>query len=306
MDPFEPFQVAPVLSCCSLVPVEGNPIREFLSGKPPTCPKCGQPIDVWDSCVKQLQSFGGPFIFSNLPLGAQFLLVPFKLEPEKLVAIDLRDKNLLPANARVIHVTYSTQEKTALYPLEFHSQRVHRHSTTLRVYGATILRWEDSVRDAVRTVAAVTWVPSSPDDVAWSSLTAALEEYVAERNLSAIIPASVAVEFTLGRVLTTLLTLHGVANKRIKELFGKLTFGYQLDPGLGLLAALLKVPSVPDKVLVALRKLKRARDSLAHSRDFLPNSEEVGELICAAVFGFHYVLLLDEALREGAAESPTA
>ncbi len=295
------FAVAPSVPCEScnnfspFDPTDGNPVQAYLSGSAPRCIHCGTPVDLWRACVDHLEVFESGMI-GSLPLGAHNLLCQFQLRRDELTVLDLHERGL-PKDARVIHINYTPQEQGWLFPTECHGNVPYRQAipSVLYIYGRR--HGGGPHAESARCSVSVTWVRGSVDP-AVSSLVAAFGEYAAERYESCIVPANVALEVTLERSMTGWLEALAVPKQRRVELLRELTYGFQLDPILGIAARLVGVPPLRQEILEALRALKKARDDLAHPRERVPDAKTASKLLCAAVFGIQYVVLVNSAVAD--------
>ena len=113
-----------------------------------------------------------------------------------------------------------------------------------------------------------------------------------------IVPANVAVESAMSRLLTSYLERF-VSKKRVEEfLENAATYGHQLNVVLPVIASLTSLPLIPDHVRGALNKLRELRNDLAHSgapKQQLDHATSA-ELLCGALFGFHYVRHVQQEL----------
>lgn len=147
-------------------------------------------------------------------------------------------------------------------------------------------------------LASVTWVPRSPGDEAWRNLIDAFHAYAGRRYEAAIVPANVAVESRLSQLLGTF--LGRVAGKDRVEAFLETgaTYSYQLNVVLPALLSFTKAPQLPAHIRGSLNRLRDLRNDLAHEGHLESPLErdDVARLLCAALFGFHYLNLVRPVL----------
>ncbi len=111
---------------------------------------------------------------------------------------------------------------------------------------------------------------------------------------STILPANVAVESTLSRLLTDFLE-NTVSKKRAEDfLTNAATYSHQLNVLLPALVKNTSVPLLPDEIRGKLNRLRELRHEMAHKGfiDQILTKDETAECLCAALFGFHYLNLI--------------
>jgi hypothetical protein len=137
----------------------------------------------------------------------------------------------------------------------------------------------------------VTWVPTSPDDAAWTNLVTAFTHYVAANYEAALIPANVAVEARLFRFLERNLS-RIAANEMVEQfLTSEATYSRQLNILLPLVVSKLGGPQLNEDLRGKLRRLNRLRNDVAHRGHCAPplSKDECAELVTASLFGFRYL-----------------
>ncbi|MDP9036349.1 MAG: hypothetical protein M3O50_16230, partial [Myxococcota bacterium] len=145
----------------------------------------------------------------------------------------------------------------------------------------------------------VTWAHHDADDEGRRSLNRALLALADGRLEDVVVPANVAVEVTLTRVLSEHLGRVGISRERVRDFMtAAATYSHQLNV---LLPAVLHergARRMPDHIRGLLNRLRDLRNDVGHrgeSRTALTR-DVVGECLAAAVFGFHYVRLAGEVL----------
>jgi hypothetical protein len=121
---------------------------------------------------------------------------------------------------------------------------------------------------------------------------------VQTNGATSVVPANVAVESSLSITLNNYLPQH-VGKERTKSfLKDAATYSHQLNVVLPILVGLLKLPSLPEQIRGLLNSLRGLRNDIAHlgATENPIGKEQCAELLCAALFGFQYVLLLQRKL----------
>ncbi len=91
-------------------------------------------------------------------------------------------------------------------------------------------------------------------------------------------------------VVRELFERHSTA-KYVSALMGdRLTFGHVINIILPFMCAQAELRQLPAPIQISLNKLKKLRNDLVHSgkRSTAITPSEVGEALCAAVFGFEF------------------
>jgi len=140
----------------------------------------------------------------------------------------------------------------------------------------------------------VVWIPRTEGNEAWQNLVDAFEAYEQNRFESSLIPANSAVESLLNRLLSDFLS-GNISKERVDDfLENAATYSYQLNV---LLPGLLKstdAPNLSSPIRGFLNRLRKLRNDMAHrgKTDSPLGKDETAELLCAALFGFHYINLV--------------
>jgi hypothetical protein len=153
----------------------------------------------------------------------------------------------------------------------------------------------------------VTWAHHDADDDGRRSLNRALLAVATGRLDEAIIPANIAVEVTLARVLSEHLRALRISEKRIDPFLNDAaTYNHQLNVVLPLALASTQAPAMSDALRGTLNRLRGLRNDTGHrgkTKEPMTN-DLVGECVAAAVFGFHYVRLAADFLAQARAAGP--
>lgn len=286
-----PMYVAPWVRC----PECGQPIQiadrqvtGYFSGKPVLCTTGHKVEDWWKTACREIEEnfmHNQAFAF----IGAQTIIFRLDLQLGKRTSYRFSDYGI-PRDARVLYVNY-TPQGGGLFPVEMHGNVPTRKFFTDEVVIFPVPFGEDNLAIETAVSVMVSWVPRTADDESWQNLTDAFESYAQNQYSSMIVPANVAVESALSRLLTAYLQKF-VANKRVEDfLENAATYGHQLNVVLPLITALNSLPALPDHLRGVLNKLRGLRNELAHTGTLEQplDPRSAAELLCAALFGLHYV-----------------
>lgn len=288
----------PVLMCfkCSaLAPVEREDtvVRETLLGKPPQCPKCSAAIDVWKNTRFALMRGDGLALATQV--GAHHTSVLYRLGVGEISTFDLRDKGV-PCDAMLLRIVHRAfPDKFTIADLDA-TDTARAPGFDVHVLG---VRLGDNDATDMQAQTTVTWAIHDADDDGRRSLNRALMAVATGRPNEAIIPANVAVEVTLGRVLTEHMRAIGISEKRIDPFMtDAATYSHQVNVLLPLVLDGSGAPAMSDALRGTLNRLRGLRNAVGHTgKPKEPVTHEVvGECVAGAVFGFHYVRLAAEFL----------
>ena len=144
----------------------------------------------------------------------------------------------------------------------------------------------------------VIWVSPSINDEAWDSLVEAIESFSSKNFLRAILPSNVAVESILAKLMFEYLSKYASNDRVERFLTDAATYSYQLNILLVIIANHTDFPILPDIIRGNLNKLRNIRNDIAHRGNTVPalNEKSTSSLICSAIFGLSYLLLLKQHL----------
>jgi hypothetical protein len=117
-----------------------------------------------------------------------------------------------------------------------------------------------------------------------------------------VIPANVAVEARLSRLLTSFLEQFVSKKRSASFLEEAATYSHQLNVLLPVFAALRGVPQLPDRIQGSLKTLRTYRNDIAHKgapkKPIQQN--DMANCLCAALFAFHYLNLIEHDILDPA------
>jgi len=271
---------------------EETTIRYF-DGQKVNCPNCRRPIDWWEQILWQIQC--GFDSLSLAPAGAVDTWIRIKMNPGQISKVDLNELGF-PKHARILRLGYTAQG-LGLIPTETHSNVPTRHSfpRVIHLYGRPM---NDEPQQEIDVLISVLWVPISDDEEAWNNLITAFESFLNKSYDSVVIPANIAVESKLTRVLFE--ALRSVASKERIDSFlsDAATYGHQLNVLLPLITKFLEMPSLPDHMRGILNKLRKCRNTISHEGKLSTptTARQAAEYLCAAFFTFVYLKAFEQRI----------
>jgi hypothetical protein len=291
-------------NCSAHLPVSASNIIEYLKKVPQRCTACAEHLDWWKITWSGIaENFMGNQALSFI--GAQTAVFTLTLRPGQRTSYRFSEHGV-PEGSKVLYVNYTPNGTvgSTLFPLEWHG-----NVPTVRFRSDEVILFPMPVTDGgvpVETIVSVmaTWIPHSGGDESWQNLFDAFEAFIATQYASVIVPANVAVESSLFRLLTKFLD-NFVGKKKIEDfLTNAATYSYQLNVLVPILAELKGLPRLPDHVVGDLNRLRSRRNKLAHEgiTETPISRTEASELLCAALFGFHYTRYLYNELCGNPAE----
>lgn len=275
------------------LPINDKITLDYFYSRDIKCPKCGSLISWWSQLLTQLQ-WPVPH-FSLAPAGAFDTWLLLTMKPGEVLTVKLEDFGI-PPSAKLLHVGYGPQGD-GLFPLEQHGNVPLRHIIphTIRLYG----RPSGKPSPQTDVVMQVLWVPSSEDEEPWQNLAYASEAFNNRSYESVVIPANVAVEALLYRVMSG--ALYPIASARHVDNFLETaaTYGHQLNVLLPFVASRLGAPILPEHIRGVLNRLRKARNQMAHKGKLssVVTEQEAAEYICASFFTFIYIRHLEKLIK---------
>jgi len=282
------------LSCGAPIQIEDCHFEAFFSGTNIQCPSCKQSVDWWQTALREVSE--------NFMLSQAFGLVSARstifrvlLKPGMRTSYRLKDFGI-PSDAKVLYVNYTPSGP--LFPAELHGNVATAKTSRQEVYLWPVPLGNDQDPTDTEVSVFVTWVPHSELDDSWKNMVTAFEAYVEGEYSAAVVPANVAVESSLSITLNNCLPQY-VGKERTKSfLKDAATYSHQLNVVLPLLVGLLKLPVLPEQIRGLLNSLRGLRNDIAHlgATEKPIGKEQCAEVLCAALFGFQYVRLLQKKL----------
>ncbi len=277
--------------CNERIPVHDAYVVDYFASKPVVCPSCHEHLDWWAVVRRAIEEnfmFNEAFAF----IGARTLLFDLPLRRGERTVFRFSDRGI-PKDAKILYVNYTpyTPGGNGLFPLEWHGNvATRRFRFDETVLFPVAFGPEQSDKETTLHVM-VSWVPHTPEDESWQNLVDAFEAYAAERYSSMIVPANVAVESALSRLMTTYLERFAGKKRAEDFLENAATYGHQLNVLLPMIMSLNSLSMLPDHVRGCLNRLRELRNELAHSGVLKESlgQRQSAEILCAALFGFHYV-----------------
>jgi hypothetical protein len=231
-------------------------------------------------------------------VGAQATFTKIQLQPAQSFTLKLTDLGI-PDDAKILDINYTSQGGS-LIALESQTNNPHRFIHNIRheivLHPVPFRYGEPEVETPVGVF--ITWVPHTANDEPWENLINACRAYYSHQFTSAIIPANVAVEARLSRLLTSFLEGFAAKERVGRFLDDAATYSYQLNVLLPVFAELRNAPQLPDHIRGHLNSLRSYRNEIAHDGALTkpPTKEDVANCLCAALFAFHYLNLIEGIL----------
>ena len=303
----EPIHIPPIIPCpeCQTAfSVEEKFIIDYFIGSIISCQHCKTSLDWWNVILSSIKcNFSLFFAFSAI--GAQSLVLDVPLELGKTKHLRFNDYGI-PPDAKLLYINYTpyTHGGCALSPLEILGGVPIRHLIPHEVSLYPMPMGEGEVGKDCGASILVTWVTYVGDDESWQNLVDAFEAYGQGRYAAEIIPANVAVESILSRILSGILLKFASRDNVRNFLENSATYGHQLNVVLPLVTSVMKLPTLPAHIRGLLNRLRDLRNQLAHDGklETALDQNEAADLLCAALFGFRYMRLIHNRLSTMPAE----
>jgi hypothetical protein len=258
------------------------------------CPNCGAELDWWKIILKTTRDIFPFFIFGSI--GAQSTVFKIKLVPDQSITLKFVDHGI-PPDARILYINY-TPQGPSLFPVEMHGNTPQRHIIP-RVVTLYPVPSGSGLQKETQISVLVIWVSNTLDNESWQNMVDAFHAYSIDSYQSMVIPANVAVESTLKRLLMSFLDKTDISTKRVEGFLDDgATYSHQLNVLLPALLSFTDAPLLPDHIRGLLNQLRKLRNKMAHSGGLGEpiGKDDAAEYICAALFGFRYFNLIEPAL----------
>ncbi len=285
----------PCKKCNAPINVESTYMERHFRGESNSCPTCHSEIDWWVTIQRSIrENFMITQAFSTLE--AKTNLINLHLEPNTRTRIKLSE-NGIPFNARVLYINY-TPQSGGLLPIEIHGNVPHR-----RILGDEILIYPIPISDkdslsTTKVSVMITWINPSSNENSLVNIVDAFESYSIEQYQDSIVPANVAVESALSKLLTKYIS--EIVSKERTESFleNAATYSSQLNVVLPLIIKLKGLPILPDNIRGLLNKLRKLRNQIAHegSTEKELTKTDTADFLCAALFGLKYISIIENEL----------
>ena len=266
----------------------------YFNGERESCPNCAKPLEPWDIILDVIRRRGFAHDILSL-VGAEATFFTFQLEANEHRELRFSDFGV-PNDAEILDIVLSPQSPPghsgAVFPSRL-TQRIPQPgqyeplSPVLPIWGLSL---GDSPPTANLVTGIVTWFRSGTDDEAWRQLAQAFISYSSWSNIACIIPANIAIELPLARLLNDVLR-RTASHENVQAFLDEATYSNELNVILPALASYAQAPQLDAKIRGKLNELRKLRNALAHSGKATRPVDQntAAELLCAALFGFNYI-----------------
>ncbi|MGX4757416.1 hypothetical protein [Acinetobacter baumannii] len=280
------------LDCNNFLNFSTSNILDFIQKKTMKCESCQNDIN-WFETVKN-------GIFDNFMknaalgfIGCKSSILNFTMEPNTTFELNFENYGI-PQNAEILYINYTPQDGN-LFPVEMHGNTSTLRFKKNKVLIYPIPSFEPEAKSTIVNVLVSWFLPSDFDD-AFINLFEAFEEYIHGNYLGVIIPANVAIETTIYRLMNEFLKEFS-SNKKVEEfLTNNATYGYQLSILLPMFLSFKGMEEISDQIIGNLNRLRKLRNEYAHNGKIkkIPSHIEIAEILTSCLFVFHYIKYLHQ------------
>lgn len=278
--------------CGSVNPPAGdNDFRSFFEDSLWTCVSCFTKVSLWEILFLHIRNVH-PLMPGIVALGLGSVKhLQEVLEPDQTLFIDL-DEHGIPEDATVIDV-FITPQMNPDDPHVFPALGVQRLSARALPHVVPILPSRQWITDSEATPMAthlsimVIWLPS-PSEPEQEPLYSAATSFSNGDFRGSIIPAQIAFEMKLNKILSAHYANFGNTNEVNSFLTSGATYGYQLRFILPSLLQFTEAPPMPESLKDALKALNKKRNKVGHEHHET-SREEACKMLLASVFGYRYL-----------------
>ena len=286
----------PCLTCRAPINVESSYVKKHFKNEDIICSHCGAKVNWWRTLKKGISD---NFMFNQAfsAIEAKTNIIDISLEPNTRLTIKLPEYGI-PSDAKILYINY-TPNGGGLFPLEIHGNVPHRRilGDEISLYPIPISHQEPATSTKVHVM--ITWIKHSSNEESLVNITDAFEAYSTNQLNESVVPANVAVESALSKLLSTYISSM-TSKKRTEDfLTNAATYSSQLNVVLPLIVNMKGLTKLPDDVRGLLNKLRGLRNQIAHTgniEDDLSKSD-FADILCAALFGLKYISLIESELE---------
>lgn len=258
------------------------------------CPKCEAKLDWWDLIIRHFDWPISSYLYGVV--GGMNTSVMIHMKPNEIFTLDLEQIGI-PTNAKILSLGYTPNGK-GLFPIEVHGNMPYRHFIPhkIQLFGRPFGEPAEKTPVAV----GISWVQVDEENQLWNNLVEAFEAFSIHKYQSCIIPANVAVEAKLNKLLDDYLSRHA-SNKRVTDFLSSgATYSHQLNILLPLISNIEGFPILPEHIRGGLNELRDYRNKIAHKGVSSKPLDKLitGRLLCSATFALGYLNLLEAKISK--------
>jgi hypothetical protein len=281
---------------CGTTQVPYTPsIFKYFENEHLVCGVCTKKMDWWETMRRSLhKSYMPSMIYASI--GAVQTCISITLQPNQYHGVILRNEGI-PEDARVLEITFS-QAPGGLKPIQ-----IIRPSYSLpegyprhvEVFSLPLLE-EAEETDAFMWVS---WIENNINSDQRKYLVDAFEYFAESAYNLAIIPANVAVELTLNRLMNSFLSKY-TSKKDVEQfLQDSATYGHQLNILLPVITSLCNLPVLSKNIKGGLNRLRKLRNDIAHrgATEIPISKDDISLCLSSAWIGYHYLEYLETRLN---------
>jgi hypothetical protein len=251
------------------------------------CHSCGVEIEPWRFVRTMFNESWPDTLFAALGAKSQQFTTKLFLNSE--TRYDLYAEGL-PKDAVILEINFISE---GMFCTEMggNLRRQRRRGGRLQLYGYHTYTLLNSGKTEGIVRLSVTWVHSSPEDVAWRNLVDAFDAFADRDFEDAVIPANVAVEAKLYPFIEREFSGAATQDRLRAFLETGATYSHQLNVLLPFLTRHFRLPELDSTVRKYLNELRKARNDVAHRGHAVPaiTKDRAADFLTAAVLGFRYV-----------------
>jgi len=215
------------------------------------------------------------------------------MKPNELYELDLL-KIGIPKKSKILHINY-TPNGNDLFPVEVHGNSPYRHFIPHKIllYGRPCGEPTETTPVAV----SINWVHLSENNEFWGNFVEAIEAYSIQKYQSAIIPANVAVEIKLNKIIDIYISQYP-SEEGFKK---RSNYATKLNDWLPKISKNINFPNLPDHVYKGLNDLRGYRNVVAHGGVNIKlkplDKSTTGEILCSVSFALGYLNLIENKIN---------
>lgn len=265
-------------------------ITLYVRNIPIRCPSCHERLDLWSLLIEYINTDFFPHQVLRL-VGSSESLFKISMKPNIPYEICFTDHGV-PVDAEILYINLTPGTDKGVYTALMRNQYFPQKAP--RRVGLLVCADADSASESEIHVA-VSWIHPTPDASSWQALADAFESFHLGDYQGSIIPANVAVESMVRRLVSRVISQFSSRERVDSFLDNAATYSHQLNILLPVIAGLHKAEQLPTHIRGSLNRLRNIRNSVGHGRSATEklDKKSMSQFLCAALFAFHYVMWLE-------------
>jgi hypothetical protein len=282
----------PCRSCNAILPFAAEVFPLYFSGRTVECPRCNSRLSWWDSVVDavlQEFNFGQALVLA----GTRAIALNVELISGETTEVDLTAYGV-PEQAEILYLNLTPNGTPFPIIQGGNTPNLGPIGPRFHLYGRHYPDWRPGGKASLFAI----WFAPGDADTTVRHLVDAARQYEAKRYEGVVVPANIAIEAAV-TPLVALALRPFAGEKRLKEfLKDGATYSHQLNVLLPLVAHIVGVPTLDDRIRGILNRIRSLRNDVAHTGACKSQTRrDAAEHLAAVIFGMRHLDFLRDALH---------